>query len=87
MRPSVFARIFPYCSIFCDANYEIVAEEIMQLLEETDDEWRLVSLDEYQKRYWGIRMPDSRKKRFFAVREYCISEQKAREFSPWWKER
>jgi hypothetical protein len=82
LKPIDF-RAYPWDSVFQNAEHEIVARNIMIIM---DDHWKELSWEQYK----SIRKKDgwfceSERKYFDAVIKYCKSEDTARCFSPVWE--
>ena len=86
MQPSDLVRIRLYDSVFRKSECEVVAHNIIVILERTGNTWRALDWKEYE----AERLKDGnftpRERPYFEnVIDYCVSEQTARLFSPAWK--
>lgn len=86
LRPSDFARIDPYESVFRQAEYKTVAQNIMICLKRTGDTFRKLTLEEYitERNYAKSPYHSSEAYYFNYVIDYCISADKAKTFSRAW---
>lgn len=85
MQPSDFCKQ-PYESVLKKTEHEIVACNIMVILNRTGNTWRELSWNEYQQERekdgnFSLRELES----FDLVIGYCKSEDTAKLFSPNWK--
>jgi len=85
MKPSDFTA-YPWGCVFYKSENETIAQNIMEILKRTGNEWRELSWDEYEmERRKDTNFSGNGKKYFDEVLEYTTSEEKARLFSPVWK--
>lgn len=85
-KPSDFAKVMPMSCIFYQAEYEIIASNIMIILERTGNQFRKLSWREYKKeRLEDGDFTDDEKYYFNKVIEYCTDYNKAKTFSKNWK--
>lgn len=84
MKPSNF-KSYPLDSVMQKSECEIVARNIMVILERTGDVFRNLSWEEYKEERINDGGFSSREKEYFTrVIDYCSSEERAREFSIVW---
>lgn len=86
MKPSDFTK-FPYDSIYQHTETEVVARNIMIILSRTGNRWRKLTWEEYETErmkdggFTGLEFAE-----FEAAIPYCMSEDRARLFSPTWRD-
>lgn len=80
MKPSDFASIYPWDSVFQNAECENSICCIMNYLAETGDEFRPLTFEEYQKKQSG-----ADRDRFNKVIKYCKNEDTAKRVSSSWE--
>ena len=86
MKPSNFTN-FPIGSIANKCENEIVAQNIMIILERTGNKFRKLSWREYKKeRLNDKRFSEGEKSFFNSVIEYCTSANKAKLFNKAWNQ-
>lgn len=79
LKPSDF-DCFPCSSCTCDSDTEEVALNIIRLLIQTGNKWRIISWDEY-----SIYHPDDSIYDFNRVIGFCTSAKRARTFCERWE--
>ena len=85
MKPSNFT-MHPYHSVTNNAEHEIIAVNIMQILARTGDTFRTLSWQEYcEERKIDGNFTQTEKPLFEAVIDYCKAADTAKLFSPQWK--
>lgn len=83
-KPSNFTK-YPWNSALKTAESEIVAQNIMKILERTGNTWRELSWIEYKKeRLKDGNFSDREKEYFKQVINYCINPDTAVLFSKEW---
>jgi hypothetical protein len=85
--PSHFSDKTPYSSIFKTkrGEHEIIAQNIMVILDRTGNKFRYLSWEEYKKeRLKDGDFSDAEKKYFDEVIKYCTSPENARSISKNW---
>lgn len=84
MKPNNFTN-HPYDSVLKNTESEIVARNIMKILERTGNEFRLLGWDEYKaERIKDGSFTESEKTYFDKVVGFCISEHSASAFCANW---
>lgn len=84
-KPSIYAGISPFSSVFQKREHEIIAQNIMLILKRTGDEFRELSFEEYeQERQKDGDYSPSEKKYFDDVIKFCKSAGTAKCFSKAW---
>ncbi|MEA1849225.1 hypothetical protein U9K52_09900 [Chryseobacterium sp. MHB01] len=82
--PSNFCS-YPWSSVFQKTENEIVAQNIMKILQRTGDTFRSLSWEEYEtERQKDKNFSIAEKKYFNEVLHYCESAEKAKTFSESW---
>lgn len=85
MTPKDFIKKRPFGSVFRKTEAEIVALNIMKILDRIGNEWRELSFQEYEtERRKDGNFTSSEKQYFDKVIKYCTSENEAKKFSPEW---
>lgn len=85
MKPSDFLQ-HPYDSVFHKMETEIVARNIMAILSRTGDSFRRLEWQEYEsERMKDGNFTHGEASQFEKVRDYCLSAETARLFSPAWR--
>lgn len=83
-KPSDFTS-YPWSSVFQKTENEVIAQNIMKILERTGNKFRPLSWEEYQtERQKDKNFSVIEKKYFNEVISYCESEEKAKTFSGHW---
>lgn len=83
-KPSYFTN-YPWSSIFHNTEHEIIAVNIMKILNRTGDEFRSIDWEEYKtERLKDGNFSDKEKIYFEKVISYCVSAEKAKTFSTHW---
>lgn len=86
LKPSDYYLVYPTSSRFKDGQCEIVAENIMIILQRTGDAFRELTWDEYAaERIKDTDFTQEEKIYFNKVKRYCASAEKASTFSSEWK--
>lgn len=86
MKPSDFKN-FPSSSRLQKVEAEIVATNILVILGRTGDEWRELSEQEYEtERKKDGNWSPAELDYFRKVRDFTVSPEAARLFSPYWKD-
>lgn len=84
-KPSDF-NYHPFSSVFQNTEHEIVARNVIVILKNTGDQWRNVTIQEYEEyRKKDGNYSISEKRYFEDVIPYLNSADKAELFSPSWK--
>ena len=85
MKPSDFKGVQPWGSVMQKSEHETVANNVMTILRRTEDSFRPVSWEEYEKeREKDGNFSHDEKSFFDDVIKYFKSEDTARLFSPAW---
>lgn len=85
MKPSEFTS-YPWSSVFRQAEYEIVAQNIIKILQKTGNKFRKLNWPEYVlHRVKDGNFTISEKKYFDAVIPYCKNADTVQLFSKSWK--
>lgn len=85
IAPSTFSKIFPTACIYGQAEYEMIAQNVMAILKRTGDNFRLLSWEEYKReRKVDGNFTEREKKYFDKVVGSCEAEKQARIFSGEW---
>lgn len=85
MNPSNFLK-HPYDSVFSNMETEIVARNIMAILDRTGNQWREITYAEYeQERLKDGNFSHKEQALFEKVKRFCVSETAAQAFSPAWR--
>lgn len=86
-KSSDFAKIEPWNSVLQKAEAETIALNVMKILKRTGDTWRTLSNEEYElERRKDGNWSFSELKYLEQIRPYTISADKAKTFSPDWKD-
>lgn len=87
MKPSDFAKASPMGSILKKTEAEVVARNIIVILERTGNTWRKLTFEEYKtERLKDTSFTSLEESYFNQVIDYCVSPQTAKLFAPGWKE-
>lgn len=85
IAPSTFSKIFPTACIYGQAEYEMIAKNVMAILKRKGDTFRLLSWEEYKlERKIDGSFTEREKEYFDKVVGSCEAEEKARRFSGEW---
>lgn len=86
LKPSDFAKINCFNSIFQKCEYEEIAQNIMIILKRTGNTFRPLSYKEYEiERKKDGNYSIFEKSYFDKVRKYCMTPERAALFSPEWE--
>ena len=84
--PSDFST-HPWNSVINKIEYEVVARNVMTILERTQNKFRVLTWTEYKKeRLKDGNFSETEKGYFKRVIPYCSSPEFARDFCPSWSE-
>lgn len=84
MTPSNFTT-YPWASVLRNSESEIVAQNIMKILERTGNTFRVLPFSEYkEERLKDSGFSDLEERYFYNVVEFCSSEESAKRLSPEW---
>lgn len=85
LNPSDFKKIFPRNSVFHNYEHELVAKNIMVILDRTGNIFRELSYDEYVEHRLKDGNYSMQEKYYFDnVQKYCVSSEKVMTFSASW---
>lgn len=86
-KPSDFSKIFPFSSVLRKAEAEVVAKNIMTILDRTGNTFRPLTWEEYEtERLKDGNFTAGEQEYFDKVIDYCKSSDTAVLFSKSWKE-
>ena len=85
MKPSHFSSKYPWSSVFGKAEHEVIARNIMVILERTGNKFRKISFKEYkEERLKYGNWSEIEKIYFDDVVNYCKNAKAAKSFSEEW---
>jgi hypothetical protein len=85
LKPSDFAKISPMNCVFKHHEHEIIAQNIMQILKRTGNEFRPLSWKEYKdERLKDRGFTEAEKPYFNLVVNWCTLPGNAVQFAPTW---
>lgn len=88
MKPSDFSKKHPYDSIFKECKHEVIARNVMKILQRTGNEFRELSWEEYkEERLKDKDFSEIEKSYFDKIVCHCSTEEAAKNFSPNWNEK